>query len=262
LTLSQVRRSLEHLGCESSPSPEIDERLEELTTSLREIAWPQLLRILPAARLAGVSSEVVKGYEDALAVMDRALVTGEPGQLEENDVSRREALEAIQDLSRFREQMLQEQMAYFHCDPTEVLSRMVEAASSGVRDLGVDLAPLSARLGPGVRAFIRATDLRTVIEDLVVNACRAVRECEKKQVGVTLDTAGDRVVIDVTDTGSGIPPELKNRIFERGFSTREGKGGFGLYQAAEILDRFGGRIFVACTEEGAGTTMRVELLPV
>jgi len=62
----------------------------------------------------------------------------------------------------------------------------------------------------------------------------------------------DGVVIAVADDGPGVPPELRSRVFDPGFSTKKSGWGIGLSLAKRIVEEnHGGRLVLANTEQGA-----------
>jgi CheY-like chemotaxis protein len=71
---------------------------------------------------------------------------------------------------------------------------------------------------------------------------------------------GNQVVLEVRDTGTGIPPEIQPRVFEPFFSTktREHGSGLGLSISADIVRKHGGEISFT-TAPGRGTRFRVAL---
>jgi two-component system, NtrC family, sensor kinase len=103
--------------------------------------------------------------------------------------------------------------------------------------------------------------LNQVFLNLVVNASQAIPE--EGTVTVRTRLEGDSVRIDISDTGTGIPEEVRPKIFLAGFSTKPiGEGtGLGLSISREIVeDTHGGRISFE-TETGVGTTFSV-VIPV
>lgn len=67
------------------------------------------------------------------------------------------------------------------------------------------------------------------------------------------------MVIEITDTGKGMPPEVQKRLFDPFFTTKEQGTGLGLPIAARIVEKHGGLIQYQ-TEPGQGTTFSI-LLP-
>jgi signal transduction histidine kinase len=67
-------------------------------------------------------------------------------------------------------------------------------------------------------------------------------------------------VLEVTDTGKGIPPEVEKRLFDPFFTTKEAGTGLGLSIAARIVEKHGGALEYQ-TRPGHGTTFGI-VLPV
>jgi PAS domain S-box-containing protein len=122
-------------------------------------------------------------------------------------------------------------------------------------------------------AFVDRGQLSSALLDLAINArdampgggkltlsTRNVAFGIREAVAIGVERAGDYVVIDITDTGTGIPSSIRARIFDPFFSTKEvGKGtGLGLSMVFGFAKQSGGSIEV-CGEEGSGATFRIYL---
>ncbi len=106
--------------------------------------------------------------------------------------------------------------------------------------------------------------LSQVFLNLIINAAQAMRSggTERNVLRVRTAVEGERVRIDISDTGHGIPPEVLPRIFEPFFTTKPaGAGtGLGLSISQSIIQKMGGELGVS-SEPGRGTTFFL-LLPV
>ena len=97
-----------------------------------------------------------------------------------------------------------------------------------------------------------------VIENLCKNAIDAMDGRGKITVTATEET--NRFVIEVADTGKGIPKKDFSTVFAPGYTTKKRGWGLGLSLAKRIVEEYhNGRIFVKNSEIGRGTTFRIEL---
>jgi len=110
--------------------------------------------------------------------------------------------------------------------------------------------------GEGVAATVSADQIRQVILNFTLNALEAMPG--GGTLTVKTGAEGKSVRVTVSDTGSGIPTEIKDKVMEPFFSTRPGKTGIGLSICQEIAGRHGGTITIE-SETGKGTRVTLEV---
>ncbi|HSD88019.1 MAG TPA: GAF domain-containing protein [Kofleriaceae bacterium] len=132
---------------------------------------------------------------------------------------------------------------------TEELATQLGAATAG-RSIDFEV---EARFD-GVAYFDEQKFLR-VFHNLARNAVEAMPEGGKLRV--TVDKQGDQLVWTVTDTGPGIPPELRGRLFELFATGKKGGTGLGLAIVKKIVDDHHGTI--ACESGSNGTTFIIKI---
>ncbi|MFL5343573.1 MAG: sensor histidine kinase [Hyalangium sp.] len=144
-------------------------------------------------------------------------------------------------------------------DVAEVLRDVAKMASHELKDR----ARLVQQVAGVPRIHGNATRLGQVFLNLIVNGAQAISPGNpaRNEVRVTARlSAPDRVTVDVSDTGCGIPPENLERIFDPFFTTKPvGEGtGLGLAVCLSIIQSLGGTLTVESTP-GQGTTFHLTL---
>ena len=126
-----------------------------------------------------------------------------------------------------------------------------EAESKGIKiNIQKEFSPLPTTAGS-------ASELREVFTNLINNALDAMPQGGS----ITLRTAvkNDQIVINIEDTGVGIPEDIQNRIFDPFFTTKGVQStGLGMSISYGIINRHKGTILVD-SREGKGTTFTIKL---
>ena len=145
------------------------------------------------------------------------------------------------------------------------LNRIVERASAicvgewkNVATIEFELAKNPPKIIGDERALIQA------VLNLVVNAAYAIgrRKPEAGRIKVRTEQIGDNVKLTIEDDGIGIPENIKGRIFERYFTTKEYGDGTGqglAFVHEEVVKHHGGNIEID-SKEGEGTKVIIEFL--
>jgi len=122
-------------------------------------------------------------------------------------------------------------------------------------------ADVQAQLAEGLLVRGSPGPVSQVFVNLLVNAAQAIAEGSGRrgEIRVTTRREADLAVIEVSDTGPGIPSELLPRLFQPFFTTKGSTGtGLGLSISRNIVRRLGGEIAVRSVP-GDGTVFTVSL---
>ena len=141
----------------------------------------------------------------------------------------------------------------------KILTHAVEYVAARIGKSGRVEVKLDSDLAPDCAVEMSPTLFEWVVENLVKNALDALGGMEGF-VLITARDVGDEIIMDVSDSGKGIPRRDFRRVFQPGFTTKKRGWGLGLSLSKRIVENFhAGRIFVLRSEPSAGTTFRVVL---
>jgi PAS domain S-box-containing protein len=136
----------------------------------------------------------------------------------------------------------------------ELLREVLEFAQPQLEKSRIQLAQLLPIDVPEV--YVDRALLKQAVLNLVLNAAEAMPG--GGQLRLVLSRRGEMAEITVGDTGKGIAPENRQKIFQLFFTTRPGGSGIGLASTFRIVQLLNGSIDFT-SEVGRGTTFRIEL---
>jgi two-component sensor histidine kinase len=97
-----------------------------------------------------------------------------------------------------------------------------------------------------------------VIENICKNAMDAMDG--KGEITISVEEQSQNVILDISDTGKGIPKSKFKTIFQPGYTTKKRGWGLGLSLSKRIVEEYhSGRIFILNSEQNKGTTLRMVL---
>jgi C4-dicarboxylate-specific signal transduction histidine kinase len=138
-----------------------------------------------------------------------------------------------------------------------VIDGVVEFLESEIERVGAELVRTGAS---GTYVSGDPDLLHQVLVNLVLNALQAMEESEgTRRVAIRLDTTQSEVVVEVEDTGPGLSSDVRNRMFEPFYTTKERGTGLGLVVARSIIEEHAGSLVAAEALNGSGARFRITL---
>jgi PAS domain S-box-containing protein len=136
----------------------------------------------------------------------------------------------------------------------EVVGPAVDAYAEKARENGITL--VTRGLDTDLPVMVDGQRLRRVFVNVITNALEAVEHRPGARVEVALYRRENEAVVEITDNGEGIAPEVRAKILQAFFTTKRTGTGLGLVIVKKIMDLHGGKIEIDTTS-GVGTAVRL-----
>ncbi|MFN7994975.1 MAG: ATP-binding protein [Bryobacteraceae bacterium] len=141
----------------------------------------------------------------------------------------------------------------------ELAEDSIRICASGFERRGIRL---ERDYQPTPLASVDKHSVLQILLNLLRNANHALEESDnpdkRLRIRIYCPTE-ERIRVEVSDTGVGLPPENLTRIFSHGFTTRRGGHGFGLHSGANAAKQMGGTLWAESAGLGHGATFTLEL---
>jgi len=143
-------------------------------------------------------------------------------------------------------------------DVSEVIQEMVVLLRSEASRYSISIQTELSADSP--RVIADRVQLQQVLMNLMLNGIEAMRDTQSGgQLRLkSLVAEGGQLLISVSDTGAGLPPEQADQIFNAFFSTKVQGTGMGLSISRSIIESHGGRLW-ATSNSGRGATFNFTL---
>ncbi len=130
------------------------------------------------------------------------------------------------------------------------VSNALEVLSNRIQSENVDV---HVNVPEDMRVFCEGYRLEQVLLNVFSNALDAMKDSHTKQLSVQAHAQGDRVLVKISDTGTGMPEAVLSKVFEPFFSTKaSGEGlGLGLVISSAIVKEYGGAMRAMNIPNGA-----------
>jgi len=191
----------------------------------------------------------VQGCIKLVARMPKEQVAPLQGALEE---TAKQALRAGDIIRHLREFVTRGETERRPEDIKNLIEEAGALALVGSRERGIrtefDFAPNSNTV------MADRVQVQQVLTNLMRNAMEAMKDSSRKELRVrTLLSADHRVIVEVSDTGTGISEEIAGQLFQPFVTTKPGGMGIGLSISRRIIQSHGGDLVVAGNEAGGAT---------
>jgi signal transduction histidine kinase len=136
----------------------------------------------------------------------------------------------------------------------ELVNEVVMQLEPGMRSVGIEII---TEVDDTMCELYRHK-FAQVLGNLLSNASEATMRVERRVVAIRGCTEGDRVLVRVQDSGPGVPHDMREQIFQHGFTTRPEKQGFGLHASANAAQQLGGSLTVSDSAELGGAMFTLD----
>jgi C4-dicarboxylate-specific signal transduction histidine kinase len=226
-------------------SVEVETRIRNLLTSAR--LEQQLIQSEKLNALGRMAAGLLHEINNPLNYMLTALEVLKRNTALNQDEDVEDTLADIRDGAKQIESITTDLRAFAYpdtatgsreCNLLKAVQQALRFTAGELKDVEVDARQVGDIVVPASEPRVIQ-----VLVNLLSNASYAMRNVADKKLTVRVDTA-DEVVISITDSGEGIPDDVKEKLFDPFFTTRDvGEGvGLGLSVCHTIISRFNGTI--------------------
>ncbi len=232
---------------------ELAQSAEKLARNERELAWREMARQI-AHEIKNPLTPIKLGTQ----LLNRALEDNDPNFEEKFRKFSKTLIQQIDSLSAVASEFSTfASIATAKAAPIDVLEVVNNVRELYAQGTDVEIV-INANVDLKAVVMANADHINRIFNNLIKNALQALDDTTDGQIDIMLLNTDDQLLIILQDNGSGMTEEVKERLFEPNFTTKNSGMGLGLAIIKNIVTQAGGKIWFESTLN-KGTTFYVEL---
>ncbi len=253
--IQSVLLHLENLASGGEEDPEVHRHLHDRLRTLNELTLPAIKSVINLAQSCGLRGVDFTSPLEHLTEIQ----LGASRLLAEKPLTRpelRKLSHYIRDVQEQTRQIRHHTVAHFTINLNQVIQQIADSLISEPKmqnvQLDVDL-PNTVCWG-----MVKSSALAAILDNAIENSLRAVKNQSRRSIIIKLNPERLHHVIEIQDSGHGIPKENWESIFQASESGDDSTG-TGLFHSRELLRSVGGSIKIKESSELLGTTLMIRL---
>ncbi len=233
---------------------ELNEKTAQLSQTQKELAWKEM-----AKQVAHEIKNPLTPMKLSIQHLSRALKIEDKDSVEKLKIFEKMMVQQIDALSKIAEEFSDfAKLPPPHKINQDILVLILQAMELYSSHEHVKIS-VHSNLEAVYFNFDKNQMLR-VLNNLIKNAIQAIPEEKAGEIEISIEKTETEVLITIKDNGTGIPEEIKDRMFSPNFTTKSQGTGLGLAMVKKIMEQHNGTIDFD-SEKGTGTTfyLRFEL---
>ncbi|MEZ5173967.1 MAG: ATP-binding protein [Bacteroidia bacterium] len=232
---------------------ELADSADKLARSERETAWREM-----AKQVAHEIKNPLTPMKLSTQMLRRAWDDKAEGFDERLDRFTRNLIEQIDTLSHIATEFSNfAKMPKMHLEKVDMLALLQNVTDFHQGENGATIE-LQALPAARYNVMTDKEQMLRVFNNLLRNAMQAIPDNREGEIRIEMKTRGNECLIEVHDNGSGIPEELRDKIFSPNFTTKNAGMGLGLALVKNIIESSGGKVWFE-SEPGTGTVFYISL---
>lgn len=232
---------------------ELDNSARLLAKSERETAWREMAR-----QIAHEIKNPLTPMKLSIQLLDKSWKNKDDDFDKRFNRSTKTLIEQIDSLSSIASAFSQfARMPIARSEKVNIIERIKRSAQLFKE---CSYLTLNMKLPKNQDIYVRADNERMlqVFNNLVKNAIQSIPKDKNGEVNISLALSDESVVVEIKDNGTGILPEMEDKLFQPNFTTKSSGTGLGLAIVKNIIEEFGGAIWHDSTL-GEGTSFFISL---